>query len=124
MGDLGRNGVSDLWTYSWPFIIGYTGGKALDSSIDAEFDTRGYGQFSSIVRLGDIDGSGLSSFAITFASNPGSIMFFKPLDSLPVNGTVRRTLPHPVGFRCEHAAGAEGPSMPEGAEPRLSVTGR
>jgi hypothetical protein len=121
MGDLGREGVSDLWTYSWPFIIGYIGGKALDSSIDAEFDTRGYGDFAGITRLGDIDGSGLSSFAITFALNPGSIMFFKPLGSLPVNGNVRRTLPHPVGFRCEHAAGVEQQVPPECDRPRLSV---
>jgi hypothetical protein len=120
LGDGDRDGVGDLWTFSWPFWIEYNGGQFMDSLIDAEIDSRDYGGLGGGVRLGDIDGSGIPTLA--FHAGTNGILFFKPTDSIPHTG-VYRPLPHPANFRCEHAAAISEtrPRIPVGEASSLTL---
>ncbi len=94
LGDANFDGVNDIWALSEPFLVCYSSGYALDSLIDGMADTRPGGTYASgsgIVRLGDIDGSGIPAFAVNFEADehsypeafPGGVKFFKMTDSVP-----------------------------------------
>ncbi len=93
LGDANFDGVNDLWLVSVPFLICYSSGYALDSLIDGMADLRPWdgASFGGIVRLGDIDGSGVPAFSINSdvfphdypEAFPGGIKFFKMTDSVP-----------------------------------------
>jgi hypothetical protein len=104
LGDGDRDGYADLWLSSPPFILGYSGkGRYLDSLLDMAFR---WGAVTSAASLGDIDGSGVASFAVGFGGSPGGIALYKGVDSASHLG-VSRNLPHPVSERCDHSAGTE-----------------
>ena len=106
IGDVNMDGIGDIEAFSDPFLCFYTGGRYLDSLIDAEIDTRGMGFVWNVVNVGDIDRSGVKSFAIVHGNKPGGILFYKPSALVPSLYNTERELPHLPGFRCEHATSA------------------
>jgi len=100
LGDLNRDGINDIVTDTRGFIIEYNGGQFLDSYIDAGMR---WGTITATARLGDIDSSGVASFAIGFGGAPGGIALYKVSDSIPPTGEYQE-LPHAASFKCEHAA--------------------
>jgi len=105
LGDMNNDGTSEIVAHTHPYIIIYTTGNTLDSLIDILYTTTD-GPWDTMVRVGDVDGSGVPSYAVTFA---GRVHFLKapPKDEIPTYGGRIRTLPHPIGFRCERASGVE-----------------
>jgi hypothetical protein len=101
------DGYRDVWTFSDPFIICYGSGKHIDSKIDAMFDTRDGDGFRSLTWLGDVDGSGYESFAISDGTTPGTIQFVKPTKQWEIGSDVAHPFPHPEGFVCLHDASVD-----------------
>jgi hypothetical protein len=110
LGDLNLDGIGDLNSYAYPYIICYAGGRALDSLIDGLVWAPKI--VGSVVRLGDIDGSGVPMLAYPYDDTPhdpitpfpGGIVFFKPSkEAISDSSWWERILPHPLGYRCEHA---------------------
>lgn len=117
LGDINLDGVNDIVGYGWPYIVCYVSGRVLDSLIDALVYAP---QIEGApVNLGDIDGSGLATYVYPFDDTPhdpvvpfpGGLSFFKPSKSVPAGADRLRELPHPIGFRCEHAASQVGESV-------------
>jgi hypothetical protein len=104
VGDINNDGIGDIIGFSDPYLVFYTSGPYLDSLIDAEIDTRGMSFIFDVVPMGDVDGSGVKSFAVLHGMNPGGVLFYKPSSQVPTLYYTDRELPHPPGFRCEHAA--------------------
>ncbi len=105
MGDANLDGADEIWTASWPLIIGYSGGRGIDSLIDVVIHFPGT-DIMSIARLGDIDGSGEPTVAIGYNNYPndngfpGAIVFLKPDQSVPTWTPHPRLLPHLPGEFC------------------------
>ena len=103
LGDINGDDRSEIVAHSTPFILIYTTGPTLDSLIDVM--ARVPGDFwDTMTRLGDIDGSGVPSFAVRYDEK---IHFFKPppKDEIPTYGGRIRSLPHPIDFRCALSSG-------------------
>ncbi len=120
LGDGDLDGYDDLWLSSPPFILGYSGwGRYLDWQIDMAFR---WGAVLSASSLGDIDGSGVASFGVSFGGVPGGMALYKGTDSAKHLG-IYRALPHGVTEVCLHSAGVSAPGavpvMP-GSLPHLS----
>jgi hypothetical protein len=104
LGDGNLDGIDDIWCMSWPYLLCYSGGEMLDSLVDGLLDLRPGSGPSSLVRLGDIDGSGRNAVAINYdmvphgSPNPfpGGIIFMVPSRGVPSSGTPRR-LPEGTG---------------------------
>ncbi|MBS1911513.1 MAG: VCBS repeat-containing protein [Bacteroidetes bacterium] len=102
LGDGDLDGIPDVWTYSFPFFVMYRTGTAFDYKIDAGMK---WSVVTSATRLGDIDGSRRSSFAIGSGGTPGALSFFHATDSVPRDGNAAYVPPpHPADFRCTQAA--------------------
>ena len=86
-GDGNLDGVGDLWAYSNPFLICYSGGRNLDSLVDGLLDTRPATEAGAHAVLGDIDGSGVSTYAV-YGGN--SVIYFQPSTAVPNDGIPRR----------------------------------
>ncbi len=105
MGDANLDGADEIWTASWPLIIGYSGGRGIDSLIDVVIHFPGT-DIMSVARLGDIDGSGEPTVAIGYNNYPndngfpGAIVFLKPDQSVPTWTPHPRLLPHLPGEFC------------------------
>ena len=119
LGDINTDGTSEIVAHADPYIIIYTTGRTLDSLIDILYATTN-GPWDTMVRVGDVDGSGVPSYAVTFA---GRVHFLKapPKDEIPTYGGRLRSLPHPVGFRCEAALGVEQYQAPEPHSPSQQI---
>ncbi len=120
-GDVNLDGYRDVWTYSDPFVICYGSGKWYDSRIDAMFDTRAGDGFRTLAWLGDIDGSGYESFAVSDAGVPGSIQFMKVNRQWDIFSDVIHPLPHPTGFVCQPGASVPASGGERPASPRLEL---
>jgi hypothetical protein len=91
-GDIGLDGFGDFCGYSDPQLVCYNGGTNLDSWIDATY--RVPSQIASIfrpriTRLGNIDGSGVPTIAVSEAANSefaGQVHFVKATPRVPTNG--------------------------------------
>ena len=91
LGDAGRDGVDDLWAFSWPHLIAYNGGLFLDSLVDALVFVPNPNSFNNVVaNLGDIDGSGVETIAIGYSGREidlprfgGGVLFVKPDSCVP-----------------------------------------
>jgi hypothetical protein len=112
LGDLNNDAINDLVTFTRGFVIEYNGGQYIDSYIDAGMR---WGTVTAAARLGDIDGSGVASFAIGFGGAPGGIALYKISDSIPPTGEYQE-LPHATNFKCEHAASVKD------AAPTLTIS--
>ena len=103
LGDVNVDGIRDLWLKHDELLLGYVSGNRLDSLIDAIVTTP-YSDVLSIGNLGDIDGSGLPTIAISYDQFPsdyqhpfnGGVMFVKPSDEVPSTGGTYRKLPQEV----------------------------
>ncbi|KXK56920.1 MAG: hypothetical protein UZ07_CHB004001135 [Chlorobi bacterium OLB7] len=120
LGDINGDDRSEIVAHSTPFILIYTTGPTLDSLIDVM--ARVPGDFwDTMTRLGDIDGSGVPSFAVRYDEK---IHFFKPppKDEIPTYGGRIRSLPHPIDFRCalSSSVGTQGGGEQGAAEMDLS----
>ncbi|MCC7437106.1 MAG: hypothetical protein IT211_01280 [Armatimonadetes bacterium] len=112
LGDVNDDGTSEIVAFSHPFILFYTTGNTLDSLIDIMFDPSNGPWNSTLCRVGDVDASGKTSYAVTFN---GRVHFLKapPKDEIPTYGGRIRSLPHPRDFRCEQASSIqEQPAVP------------
>jgi hypothetical protein len=89
LGDANHDGYNDIYTISWPYLLCYTGGKYMDSLVDALVDIRPWGNIASGVVLGDIDGSGEQTMAI---GNDG-VRFLKPSRAIPSQWNQERRFP-------------------------------
>jgi hypothetical protein len=109
LGDGSLDGINDIWMRSWPFLIEYNTsllGEAdgvwfcvLDSLIDGMYRAPEE-EIRGTVRVGDIDGSGVSSIAVMF---PSGVSFIKPTTALPQTGVMRQAI-NPPGVRCQGVA--------------------
>lgn len=104
-GDMSEDGVPEIWTWSNPYVLGYGGMHTLDSLADAW--TSFPGQLQWTAALGDIDGSGRQTVAMSYDRYPhdydlpfpGEIIFLQSTAAIPHLGQPR-TLPHIAGERC------------------------
>jgi hypothetical protein len=97
VGDIDLDGVGDICSYNAPWVTFYRGGDHLDSLIDAMVDCRviGWGaddRSPSIVRLGDIDGSGVETIAV----GGEGVVYIKPTSEVSETG-IYRLLPDGTG---------------------------
>jgi len=106
LGDLNGDGMAEVFATSWPFMIGYTTGRTIDSLIDIVYNAPS-GPVYTMTRLGDIDGSGEATIGIT---HQGRVHFLKAkAEEIPTYGGTFRALPHPEGIVC----GASGSASVE-----------
>jgi hypothetical protein len=112
LGDGNLDGVGDLWAYSNPYLICYSGGRSFDSLVDGLLDTRPATEAGAHAVLGDIDGSGVATLAM-YGGN--SVIYFKPSRGVPNDGVPRRL---PEGTEVS-SAGINDPPGSWGG-PRLS----
>jgi hypothetical protein len=96
LGDGNLDGIDDIWCFSWPYLLCYSGGVMLDSLVDGLVRVPLSGVISA-ARLGDIDGSGVATMAVSYDGShsaehafPGGIIYIKPSRSIPRDGTPRR----------------------------------
>jgi hypothetical protein len=100
-GDLNNDGYCELCAMAPPLLVCYSTGKFVDSLFDAAMLAPDY---TNMVVLGDIDGSGTSSIAVRGVNE---VVFLKGDVTIPATGRDIRELPHAEGFRCEHATSVE-----------------
>ena len=119
LGDINNDGTSEIVAHADPYIIIYTTGRTLDSLIDILYNIPDE-SWGTLRRLGDIDGSSQISYGATWQ---GRVHFLKapPKDEIPTYGGRLRSLPHPVGFRCEAALGVEQYQAPEPHSPSQQI---
>jgi hypothetical protein len=122
LGDGNLDGIDDIWCFSWPYLLCYSGSGMLDSLVDGLVRVPLSGVISA-ARLGDIDGSGVATMAVSYDGShsaqhafAGGIIYIKPSRSIPRDGTPRR-LPDRTG-----PSGSEVPAeqIPKGDALRLS----
>ena len=112
LGDVNNDGWRDLWSVSRFYVIVYSAGPGFDAWID------GYvpwgGNFKNMVRLGNVDGSGETMYAVVSSYfSYGAVKFFKSSDLVPWEGTPK---PVPAGHnpwtptpnRCNSKVSVEG----------------
>lgn len=100
-GDLNNDGYCELCAMAPPLLVCYSTGKFVDSLFDAAMLAPDY---TNMVVLGDIDGSGQSSIAVRGVNE---VVFLKGDVTIPAIGRDVRQLPHVEGFHCEHATSVE-----------------
>lgn len=89
LGDVGLDGVGDVWVSTTPDIICYNGGQRFDSLYDAWIRVPGgIGTVQYVVNLGDITGEGIPTFAVEMNS-PIGVKFVQPSNQVPVTGRYR-----------------------------------
>jgi hypothetical protein len=106
IGDAGLDGVNDIWLFMYPEIVCYNSGELLDSLFDSYIEP--YGEVTDVVKLGDIDGSGIPTIAVGYASLSnrfaGGVHLVKPCRNVS-QAAEFRDLPHGPGIRCQTTAG-------------------
>jgi len=98
LGDCNLDGVPDYWMRHEPTIISYVAGNAFDSLIDAVIVWPG-NAFTGVVNLGEIDGSGKQTIALSYDylphayqdAFPGGVVFVQGTTDVPVTGWYRAT---------------------------------
>jgi hypothetical protein len=114
LGDVSTDGIDEIWIYSDPYIMGYRTLDRMDSLADVWL--RYNGVITHAARLGDIDGSGRVTVAVSYDFYPHDLNFPFPgemifLQSTPeVTGLAwihpHRVMPHLAGERCGEAPSA------------------
>lgn len=99
LGDVSGDGADEIWTNSYPFLIGYVSGGKLDSLADVVWRDNDPWEH---LRLGTLDPSGIAVFA---AGYQGRVLYTKPV-MVPETWGSEYRLPHEVGYRCQHATTA------------------
>lgn len=109
LGDINGDGSDEIVTESDPFLIVYKAATQIDSLIDILIRNPGT-VFRDVTPLGDIDGSGRNSVAISYNTAPairqpfpGGILFVKPLPSVD-DWIGPRKLPHRPGVYCSQTS--------------------
>ena len=94
LGDVNNDidGFREIWAWTPPFFLCYNTGVVFDSIADGYYRLNGT-RPRDVVNLGDIDGSGETTWAVGQYLAPGTVSFFKSNLSIRVTGTFRR-LPH------------------------------
>ncbi|MCB9217745.1 MAG: T9SS type A sorting domain-containing protein [Ignavibacteria bacterium] len=94
LGDVNNDidGFREIWAWSTPFLLCYNTGVVFDSIVDGYYRLNGTPP-RDYANLGDIDGSGETTWAVSQYFSPGTVSFFKSNLSIRVTGTFRR-LPH------------------------------
>jgi hypothetical protein len=87
LGDGNLDGVGDVWAYSWPYLLCYSGGKFLDSLVDGLVDMRPAAHAGAHAVLGDIDGSGEVTFGLC---DGNGVIYCTMSRDIPRDGTPRR----------------------------------
>ena len=108
LGDGNLDGIGDIWLHNEELLLGYVSGNRLDSLIDAMVSAP-YHDVLSISNLGDIDGSGIPTIAMSYDEFPsdyqhpfnGGVMFVKPSDEVPSTGGTYRKLPQEISSASE-----------------------
>jgi len=98
LGDCNLDGVPDYWMRYDPMVLAYVAGNAFDSLIDAMVIAAG-AEVSNAVNLGEIDGSGKQTIAISYDyyphaykdAFPGGVIFVQGTTDVPVTGWYRAT---------------------------------
>jgi len=93
LGDANRDGIGDIFAFSWPYVLVYNGGGRLDSLVDALINITP-GNSGLLKRVGDIDGSGLDIIALTTEKG---IRFYAPTKEISTFGISRRRPPGTAG---------------------------
>lgn len=100
LGDANRDGYNDIYTISWPYLLCYTGGKYMDSLVDALVDIRPGAGVATATVVGNIDGSGKQTMAISYDGDhatptpfPGGIIFVQPSNEVPSQWYQERRFP-------------------------------
>jgi len=98
-GDLDLDSIDDLCAMTYPYMVCYTTARGMDHVVDADI---GALYNAAVVRLGDIDGSGLSTFAL---QGENAVLLLKGSRQIVPSGANVAYPWHAPGFRCEHASG-------------------
>jgi hypothetical protein len=126
LGDANLDGLNDIFTRNWPFLIEYNTGSLYDTSqayIDSLIDgmyRAPHDEIRGAVRIGDVDGSGVAAIAVTYF--PNGVAFIKPTTDLPQSGEPRKLL-HEPGIRCTSISSVdEAATEPGGTTSKLQIT--
>ncbi len=87
-GDANLDGLRDVWAVSDPFALCYTTGDYLDSLADALSYLPSSNGVRDMVNLGDIDGSGRATIAMSYYAT--TVLYIRPDSSIVSNGEVFR----------------------------------
>jgi|GEM_PF-1283628 len=90
LGDVNRDGIGDIFAFSWPYIVEYNGGGRLDSMVDALINITPGTEIGILKRLGDINGSGRDIIALTTGNE---IRFYMPTKDVSSLGIDRKLPP-------------------------------
>jgi hypothetical protein len=90
LGDVNLDGISDIFAFSWPYVVEYNGGDKLDSMADALINITPGTELGILKRLGDIDGSGRDIIAMVTGNE---IRFYAPTKNISSLGIPRRLPP-------------------------------
>ncbi|MEZ4783468.1 MAG: hypothetical protein R3F28_05260 [Candidatus Kapaibacterium sp.] len=125
LGDVNNDidGFREIWAWSTPFLLCYNTGVVFDSIVDGYYRLNGTPP-RDYANLGDIDGSGETTWAVSQYFSPGTVSFFKSNLSIRVTGTFRR-LPHErYVSRCSSTVSVPDdlpPSYPETLDLSLDI---
>lgn len=133
LGDASFDGRDEIWLFSYPYIVAYLTGPTMDSLVDAWVEIPGT-ELASAARLGDIDGSGRTTFAFGYDAVPyditdpfpGGILYVSVRPGLirEADYRERRPMPHVDGEQCLMASSTPVPqsSAVFGRAPRVHST--
>jgi hypothetical protein len=93
LGDGNLDGISDIWAFSWPYLLMYSTGTATDSLVDALSDMRPGDYILGAAVLKNFDGSAIPTIAY---GTGNSVHFLKPSKEVP-HFDVPRLLPPGTG---------------------------
>lgn len=131
LGDVSTDGIDEVWIYSEPYIMGYRTLERMDSLSDVWL--RYNGEITHAARLGDIDGSGRVTVAVSYDFYPHDLNFPFPGEMIFLQATPevtglawinpRRVMPHVAGDRCGETPTAvvDDVVLPGEAGPTLTI---
>ena len=98
-GDLDLDGIDDLCAMTYPYMLCYTTARGMDNAVDADIPAL---YNAAVVRLGDVDGSGVATFAL---QGENAVLLLKGSRQIVPSGANIAYPWHAPDFRCEHASG-------------------
>ena len=98
-GDLDLDAIDDLCAMTYPYMLCYTTARGMDDVVDADIAAL---YNAAVVRLGDIDGSGIPTFAL---QGENAVLLLMGSRQIVPSGANVAYPWHAPDFRCEHASG-------------------